>query len=269
VGKSFVKIKFICALGQVWKTVDSMGIIKNSMVTSPQIEQFLIDLKHFISQSLSLDDLKISLKSDNSPVTHIDTQISNFCKNHPVCTASFYSEEEHGGLQFPAIVLDPIDGTKELVKMNGECVVSIAWMKNSSEGEALIYNPFTGFRLTSFDKPSWNPKTQDVPYLGLVSRSEINSMRDLKDFKHLLVAKGSIAFKLGLLASGGCDFVVSLKPKSIWDIAAGTLLGWQRGHVFYANGRLVKELDEKRYEPPLVWGRPAVVSEINHYFSSR
>ena len=256
-------------MGQLWKTVESMGIIKNSMVTSPQVEQFLIDLKNFISHSLSLDDLRISLKTDNSPVTHIDTAISNFCKHHPACTASFYSEEEHDRLQFPAIVLDPIDGTKELMKMNGECVVSIAWMKNSREGEALIFNPFTGFRLTSFDKPSWDPKSQEAPYLGLVSRSEINGLRDLKGFNHLIVAKGSIAFKLGLLASGGCDFVVSLKPKSIWDIAAGTILGWQRGYLFYSNGRLVKDLDGKRYEPPLVWGKPAVVSEINQYFSSR
>lgn len=238
------------------------------MVTSPQLERFLSELKAYISDSLSLDDLKLTLKSDQSPVTHIDTAISNFCKIHPICSSELYSEEEHGDLSFPAIVLDPIDGTKELMKMNGECVVSIAWMSNSREGKALIYNPFTGFRLSSFDSPSWVPRSQASPYLGFVSRSEIESIQASEGFKHHLIAKGSIAFKLGLLSSGGCDFVLSLKPKNIWDIAAGTLLAWERGMVFYSAGKLVEELNQTNYQPPLIWGRKAIVSEVSqHSFS--
>jgi len=239
------------------------------MVNSPQLESFLIDLKSFISGSLKVEDLSVSTKEDSSPVTHFDTAISQFCKSHPACAANFYSEEDHSELEFPSIILDPIDGTKELIKLNGECVVSIAWMRNSREGESLIFNPFTGFRISTFDSSSWSPKSVAPPYLGLVSRSEINHMMGLKNFQHQLVARGSIAFKLGLLASGGCDFVVSLKPKSIWDIAAGTLLAWQRGMTFYSNGEKVIELGQKSYAPPLIWGKPSVAREVNQYFSSQ
>ncbi len=235
------------------------------MITYPQQQKFLSDLRVFISGSLSLNEIETSLKPDNSPVTHIDKAISNFCKTHPSCSGVFYSEEDHAELSYPAIVLDPIDGTKELIKKNGECVVSIAWMKNPREGQSLIYNPFTGFHLSTFDLPPWRPTLVEKPYLGFVSRSEASNMKGLKNFDHDLVTRGSIAFKLGLLAAGSCDFVISLKPKSIWDIAAGTILGWQRGMIFYSNGKIVSELNQKRYDPPLIWGKPKVVDEIKQY----
>ena len=44
-----------------------------------------------------------------------------------------------------------------------------------------------------------------------------------------IAPKGSIALKLGYLASGSCEFVVSKQPKNIWDIAAGTILCKERG----------------------------------------
>ena len=235
------------------------------MITPPQLTQFLQDLSQFCSKDLDINELKTSQKNNSSPITQLDIEISNFCKRHPYCSGNFFSEEDHGELSFPTIVLDPIDGTKELIKMNGECSVSIAWMSSPISGEALIFNPFTGFNFTSFDRSAWDLRTVERPYLGLVSRSEFNHF---KQTPYTLVARGSIAFKLGLLASGGSDFVVSLKPKSIWDIAAGTLLAWQRGMKFYSNGQLVTELSEVEYHPPLLWSKKQIAEELNSYFSS-
>lgn len=39
--------------------------------------------------------------------------------------------------------------------------------------------------------------------------------------KYSIISKGSIAYKLGLLARGDADLVVSLKPKNEWDICGG------------------------------------------------
>jgi len=238
------------------------------MITSPQLEQFFNDLKGYISLNLDLDNLGLEHKQDNSPVTIIDQAISDFCKNHPFCKANFYSEEDHDLLQFPSIVLDPIDGTKELVKKNGECSVSIAWMETSSSGSALIYNPFTGFTIATSDGPVWKPLLTEKPYLGLVSRTEYAEFEKYNHHSYKIVARGSIAYKLGLLSSGACDFVVSLKPKNIWDIAAGTLLGWQRGFVFMSEGKIIKDLSQKTYNPPLIWSKPDLTNELAKYFSS-
>ena len=74
-----------------------------------------------------------------------------------------------------------------------------------------LYNPFSGFSLDS-DTPfvkSNNKSTQRI--LGMVSRLEFEKGY-FKDFINIdpkveITPRGSIAFKLGLLASGGCDFV--------------------------------------------------------------
>lgn len=238
------------------------------MITSPQMIQFISELSTFCSENLNLDTIVVNTKADLSPVTAIDLAISQFCKNHPLSKENFYSEEDHGELTFPSIILDPIDGTKELIKRNVECAVSIAWMKSSTVGEGLIFNPFTGFHLSTFDRPAWESKSVESPYLGYVSRNEIHSFEIYKKSPFQIIPRGSIAFKLGLLSAGSCDFVVSLKPKNIWDIAAGTLLTWQRGMHFYSNGKIVTQLDQSSYSPPLVWSKKQIAFEVNSYFFS-
>ena len=83
-----------------------------------------------------------------------------------------------------------------------------------------------------------------------------------------LIEKGSIALKLGLLAAGACDFVVSLEHKNIWDIAAGCILASQRGMGFYHNGQLVTSLTEQSYTGVLLWARHEHVEQLNSIFLS-
>ena len=77
-----------------------------------------------------------------------------------------------------------------------------------------------------------------------------------------MTPKGSIALKLGFLASGACEFVISKEPKSIWDIAAGTILCKQRGIKFYLGKVEQKSLDVKRLNFPLIWCREENLSHI-------
>ena len=91
----------------------------------------------------------------------------------------------------------------------------------------------------------------------MVSRSEFekgyfNFLLDI-DPKIEITPRGSIAFKLALLASGACDFVLSLSPKNIWDIAAGSVLCSARGIKLYQNGVEIKNLNEINMKGMLLW----------------
>ena len=231
-------------------------------------QQFLNELRSYCGDVLSLTDLQVKHKSDQSLVTIIDQKLSDFCKSNKASQGfSFYSEEEHSTLQFPAMIVDPIDGTRELVAGRGECAVSVAWMSSPklSDGFGVIYNPFTGFALTSADTPAWQAKPQTEKPLGLVSRSEWEKGL-FTNSKANLQPRGSIAFKLALLASGACDYVVSLKPKNIWDIAAGTVLCHQRGMEFWSEGKKITDLSEANYQAPLIWARPELITSLRAQF---
>jgi fructose-1,6-bisphosphatase/inositol monophosphatase family enzyme len=217
----------------------------------------------------SSQSLQVNLKNDQTIVTDFDLSISELIKNQLIEKYSeekwtFYSEEEHDELHFPACVLDPIDGTRELVKGRDECVVSLAYMNSANLFDPLnhgwIYNPFSGVEFSSTDivLPLLSKSKQEP--LGLISRSEWHlglHSELMKKNPHLILApRGSIAFKLALLAMGSCDFVVSFRDKSIWDVAAGTVLLSQRGYKFFEAGVEVKSLDKLRYEAPLLWVSP-------------
>lgn len=219
----------------------------------------------------SKESLTIDFKDDQSLVTDFDLSVSEEIKNWMISRKefrdwNFFSEEDYSELKFPSVVLDPIDGTRELVKGRDECVVSLALMSSASldaksENYAYIYNPFSGFEYhsQSSNVPIFSKSGQ--PLLGLISRSEWHlnlhqKWMKLNNEELIFAPRGSIAFKLALLASGACDFVVSFKPKNLWDIAAGTILLSQRGYRFYEQGKLVTKLDKSSYSPPLLWVHP-------------
>lgn len=242
------------------------------MFDSSLIQSFLADLDAYQMSWNDVCTVKKSTKPDKSPVTEIDQGISNFFKTHPLASGlCFYSEEDFSELSFPALILDPLDGTKELLLGRPECATSAAWMHSAdlnSKHFAIIKNPFTGFTLTSMNQPNWISNNQNGPYFGLVSRSEWEMGLDKKmmNDKFQLAPRGSIAFKLGLLASGACDFVVSMRPKNIWDIAAGTLLAHQRGMEFWSNGKKVTELSQTKFEAPLIWAPKNIINELTSTF---
>jgi len=213
------------------------------------------------------------LKKDRSIVTQIDLEVSTMIKSLTEQERRedgiiFYSEEDHEELLFPGFILDPIDGTRELVQGTGECALSFAFMNSASladtESWGWIYNPFKGFELVTGALFYPEPNVKRERLLGFVSRSEYkDGMFESFDRSSLeVVPRGSIAFKLGLLASGACDFVLTKRPKSIWDIAAGTLLCRERGLKLYCNGQEVLELNDKRIGEPLLWCYPENVDII-------
>jgi myo-inositol-1(or 4)-monophosphatase len=201
----------------------------------------------------------VSFKADHSIVTEIDHLVSELIKAESNPKDCFYSEEDFDHLTFPAVILDPIDGTIEFAAGKPECALSYAYMKSPRliDGEAWIYNPFTGFEITSEGEFVTPTTFHQEKRLGLVSKTEWQKglYKNIDESAVSISPRGSIAFKLGLLACGACDFIVSKKNKNIWDIAAGSILLEKRGFSFYERGIKLERLDKLEYLAPLIWCR--------------
>jgi myo-inositol-1(or 4)-monophosphatase len=220
-------------------------------------------LKYLAREKL-FETLKSRLKDDNTLVTEIDLFVCRVVKEEIMGLPGFkdyayFSEEDYTGLSFPSLILDPIDGTRELIKGIGDCAMSLALMPNGNllDGWGWIFNPFTGFSLCSEDHFVPAPNLPEGKLNGMVSLSEWNrGLYDKVDQSQLsLCPRGSIALKLGLLAAGACDFVVTKRNKRIWDIAGGTLLCARRKINLYGPHFKFTSLQKEIIDGPLLWCR--------------
>lgn len=204
-------------------------------------------------------------KSDGSPVTALDLALSELTEkmagtNYP--DVVFYSEEKFSTWGFPLMAIDPLDGTREYLAGRPEWALSIGIFDSKDfQGQGWVYNPVTK---ELFEEGSIAVvAAPESNYRGEVSRTEWDqNLYKTKSDKFNLRPMGSIAYKLGRLSAGKIDFVISLYPKNIWDIAGGSLLCQKSGIKFYSEGKEVTEVKQK-YLPPLIWCREEIFSELS------
>lgn len=208
-------------------------------------------------------------KHDGSPVTELDLALSQLMevitKKH-FSDCCFYSEENFGEWEFPLLALDPLDGTREYIAGRPEWALSVGIFESENfEGEGWITNPVTD---EVFSMKTVKPFVPKKKMKGEASRSEISEglYKNIQSENFEITPKGSIAYKLGKLSHGELDFVVSLRPKNIWDIAGGSLLCKAAGLQFYSQGKIVTKV-AKIYQPPLLWCHPSVFEKLSAFHS--
>lgn len=109
----------------------------------------IIDLVKEASKFVFDEGLKdsVSMKGSADFVTMVDISISNFLKQALKSldpTIGFFSEEEKGGLHKKCWILDPIDGTTNLVYGYNMSSVSLALYEDGKVIFGVVYNPFNG-----------------------------------------------------------------------------------------------------------------------------
>jgi 3'(2'), 5'-bisphosphate nucleotidase len=145
-------------------------------------------------------------------------------------------------------LIDPLDGTKEFVKRNGEFTVNIALIRNHEPVMGVVHVPvsgvtYWGVRGKGATRQSPDGSSQPIsvrnpcadPVVVVGSRSHANPVLN----QHLcalgeyeLVSMGS-SLKFCLVAEGKADFYPRLGPTSEWDTAAAHAV------VTAAGGRIV------------------------------
>ena len=191
---------------------------------------------------------KVDVKGEADFVTAIDLGISAFLKEHLGkidASVGFFSEEEQGTLTDPCWILDPIDGTTNLIYGYGLSSVSLALYQNGAVRYGVVYNPFNGECFTAEEgKGAWlgnkylrvsmRPMRKALIEFGAGSTHKENADANFslvkEVFKQCIDIRRicSSALDLCYIASGRIDgyFEKILKP---WDIAAGALILTEAG----------------------------------------
>ena len=183
---------------------------------------------------------RIQEKNSDDFVTSIDLEISDYLRSRlPQAKKRIWLSEENSipsdlTFQKDTWIVDPIDGTRELIQGIPEFAVSVALARSSRLILAVIYNPITDECFyASENGGAWlngqrilviRPGKKETKK-WLVSRtdSKNGAFASLSHRNELLVM-GSIAYKLALVAAGKSHGTISVTPKNLWDYAAGALL---------------------------------------------
>ena len=189
---------------------------------------------------LAQRDLAVEHKSPGHPVTAADRAADDLLRRMlPEDGDGWLSEEtvdDRRRLERRRVwVVDPLDGTKEFVAGIPEWSVSVALVEDGRAVAGGVYNPLAerlvlgaeGLGVTLGGAAAATTVRETVAGARvLASRSEMRR-GEWKRFAEAgveVVATGSVAYKLSLVAAGLADATWTLQPKSEWDVAAGTAL---------------------------------------------
>jgi 3'(2'), 5'-bisphosphate nucleotidase len=193
---------------------------------------------------------QITQKADESPLTIADQRANNvICKKLEELTPEIpIISEENKEIPFSerknftyAWLVDPLDGTKEFIKRNGEFTVNIALIRKGQIVFGVVYIPVTDeifwalkehgayYSKNGQDSQSLQAPSFDISDEGLnvvCSRSHLND--DTADFiaklnKPNKVSKGS-SLKFLILAQGGAHVYPRLAPTMEWDTGAAQII---------------------------------------------
>lgn len=202
-------------------------------------------------------DIEVQQKHDNSPLTQADLAAHNIIENSlsvlipelPVLS------EESAAIPFATRrqwgnywLVDPLDGTREFIKRNGEFTVNIALIENHQPVMGVVFAPALNLLFyAARGQGAYRQLGSKTPQLiharpfdstqVTVAGSRSHAGEELLRFldrmgPHMLISMGS-SLKICLVAEGRADVYPRLGLTSEWDTAAAQCV------LEEAGGRLV------------------------------
>jgi 3'(2'), 5'-bisphosphate nucleotidase len=219
-------------------------------------------------------DFGVEFKTDNTPLTIADHKaneiiltalnklpINSFLQqNIPILSEEGrnvpYDERKNWKYFW---LIDPLDGTKEFVKKNGEFTINIALIHKKTPVLGVVYSPVLNLcywaksnegAFKDGKKLPLKTKRQRDVYKIVASRSHMSS--ETKDFieaidtdKEKEVISIGSSLKICLVAEGEANIYPRLGPTMEWDTAAAHAI------VNESNGLFNKYLDNGTYQQHL------------------
>jgi len=214
------------------------------------------------------ESFDVDFKSDDSPLTKADLASHDIIISHLKDTDIPILSEEGKHLDYDIRktwdrlwIVDPIDGTKEFIKKNGEFTVNIALVKNQIPILGVIYVPalneiyfaekelgsFKSYSVTNFTSLSEIIEGSDQLPLAIeketftVVASKSHLSKETEDYikeleknhgEVITLSKGS-SLKLCMVAEGMADEYPRFAPTMEWDTAAGQAICKYAGKTVY------------------------------------
>ena len=196
------------------------------------------------------EEFIIEHKDDRTPLTQADLAahrtivagLSSLTPEVPILS------EESSGIPYQTRqrywLVDPLDGTKEFIKRNGEFTVNIALIENGQPVLGVIVVPVTGLcYYASRDHGAWKKTPDSTPgrirvrkvdsshivVVGSRSHGSERMQQFLENLgRHELMSMGS-SLKFCLVAEGKADIYPRLGLTSEWDTAAAQCIVEEAG----------------------------------------
>lgn len=220
-------------------------------------------------------DFEVEFKADQSPLTEADTAA------HKIIEQGLKELDQKNDIAIPLMseegknipyqdrkdwdyfwMVDPVDGTKEFIKKNGEFTVNIALINQGMPILGVVYAPALGQMYWAKQGEGAFKDGQALPlkraeqrdsYKVVASRSHLSDetkkfIDEIKTEKvKELVSIGS-SLKLCLVAEGEADIYPRLGPTMEWDTAAAHA-------VVLCAGMKVCEFNKGEISKPLVYNK--------------
>lgn len=236
-------------------------------------------------------DFGVEAKADDSPLTKADlashhvivSALEALTPDIPVLSEESkempYSERKHWTRFW---LVDPLDGTKEFVKRNGEFTVNIALIDNGQPVLGVIYIPVTGetyqaaagYGARRAETTLQADEQLTDPLRVVASRSHAGAEtvayfeRLEQDYQLELVSKGS-SLKFCLVAAGEAALYPRFGPTMEWDTAAAQCIVEQAGGtVTTMDGAPLRYNKENLLNPYFVVSSPALQTIWPSYLSA-
>jgi 3'(2'), 5'-bisphosphate nucleotidase len=200
-------------------------------------------------------DFEVFDKEDHSPLTLADQNAHQVIEAILASTGLPILSEEGKSIPFEGRknwtrfwMVDPLDGTKEFIKRNGEFTVNIALIENNEPILGVVYSPILkklylgdahigayqidlscdqAFTMDLLNSNNRIPKQSPFVFTLVASKSHhsleteefVSQMRDIHG-KVEFISMGS-SLKLCLVAEGAAHVYPRLAPTMEWDTAAG------------------------------------------------
>ena len=225
------------------------------------------------------DRFHTEVKKDHSPLTEADKR-----SNKIICEAlaELYPEipvisEESKQVEYAIragyksfFLVDPLDGTKEFIKRNGEFTINIAYVEGNRSVGGFVYIPCSDLAyMAELGNGSWrvgtdNQKTalrsepfylMDRGIRVVASRSHIDDLTSnmISQLNMPEIVSVGSSLKFLLLAEGKAHFYPRLAPTMEWDTAAAQC-------ILEEAGGSVLQLNNLQ---PVVYNKPDL---LNPYF---
>lgn len=208
--------------------------------------------------------VEVEIKSDNSPLTLADKKsneiilagLNKFFPTIPVISEETKLTEYAVRKEWTTcFIVDPLDGTKEFIKRNGEFTVNIALVQDGIPVLGVIYLPakkitymaeqgIGSFKIENNIKTKLSAReTAEDGVLKIVGSRSHQTPELLEyvetqkqEYKEVeFVAAGS-SLKFCLIAEGKADVYPRLGPTMEWDTCAGQIIATEAGAITQVYG---------------------------------
>ena len=214
-----------------------------------ELKSIAIEAGKAVMEIYSTDDFQVESKGDDSPLTVADRESNRIIclglealkEKYPILSEENKMIEYADRKDYDRYwCVDPLDGTKEFIKRNGDFTVNIALIEDGQSVLGIVYIPVSdelywaekgsgAFRQKGAEITQLSTATYSEDDEGLVlvcSRSHLNEETQafLNEYKNPKTLSRGSSLKFLSIAEGNAHIYPRLAPTMEWDTAAAQIV---------------------------------------------